>query len=131
MTEKKTVFTSELITRINVVHQQELHHVNSTRTKLINRLETEISTKRKAQNNAVQEVRIKQGEIRRALNAHAAAVADNVDRQEILKLHSYHRSLRDTYLTEQHVVQIAKLVHKSFGFVASIFHFGVLPLTHE
>ena len=48
---KKPMFTSELITHINAANQQEFSQVNSARTKLINRLETEISTKRKIQND--------------------------------------------------------------------------------
>ena len=38
---KIPVFTSKLITRINVVHQQEINQINSTRTKFITRLKNE------------------------------------------------------------------------------------------
>ena len=47
-----SVYTSELITRINTAHHQEMTQVNSTRKKLIDHLEKEISLRKKYLNDA-------------------------------------------------------------------------------
>ena len=90
---KLPTFISELITRINFAHQQEMMQVNSMRTKLINRLENEINSKRKSQNVTTHDSCQKQTEICRAFYAYEAALADNVDEKDIVKLGSHYRSL--------------------------------------
>ena len=53
------VYTSELITRINTAHHQELTQINSTRKKLIDHLEKEISYRKKQITDACHEMRRK------------------------------------------------------------------------
>ena len=51
------MYTSELITRINTAHHKELTQINSTRKKLIDHLEKEISYQKKQIANACNEMR--------------------------------------------------------------------------
>ena len=51
------VYNSELITRINTAHHQELNQINSTRKKLIEHIEKEINYRKKQISDACNEMR--------------------------------------------------------------------------
>ena len=64
------VYTSELITRTNTAHHQELTQINSTRKKLTDHLEKEISYQKKQITDACNEMRRKYTDVIRSYNDH-------------------------------------------------------------
>lgn len=67
------VYTSEFITRINTAHHQELTQINSTRKKLIDHLEKEISYRKKSITDACNEMRPMYARVKASQSAHIAA----------------------------------------------------------
>ena len=94
------MYTSELITRINTAHHQEMTQVNSTRKKLIDHLEKEISLRKKYLNDACTEIRRKHTDIIRALAEYETTTANHLDRAEIDRLHSHKQSVVISYQAE-------------------------------
>ena len=94
------MYTSELITRINTAHHQEMTQVNSNRKKLIDHLEKEISLRKKYLNDACNEMRWKHTEIIHALAEYETAIANHLDRAEIDRLLSHKQSVVVSYQTE-------------------------------
>ena len=94
------VYTSELITRINTAHHQEMTQVNSTRKKLIDHLEKEISLRKKYLNDACTEMRRKHTDVIRSLAEYETAIANHLNQAEIDRLHSHKQSLAVSYQAE-------------------------------
>ena len=105
------VYTSELITRINTAHHQEMTQVNSTRKKLIDHLENEISLKKKFQNDITNDFCHKQTDPIRTQIAYETALADRIDQAELVKLRSHFQSVQTSYATEE------KLYHERLNFL--------------
>ena len=72
------VYTSEFITRINTAHHQEMTQVNSTRKKLIDHLEKEVSFRKKQLNDACNEMRRKYTDVIHSYNDYETAISNNL-----------------------------------------------------
>ena len=87
------VYTSELITRINTAHHQEMTEVNSTRKKLIDHLEKAISLRKKHLHDSCTEMKQKHTYVIRSIAGYETAITNHLDQAEIVRLHSHKQSL--------------------------------------
>ena len=94
------VYNSELITRINTAHHQEINQIHSTRKKLIEHIEKEINYRKKQISDACNEMRRKYTDVIRSHNDHQVAIANHLAVTEIEKLLSQKQSLAKSYDTE-------------------------------
>ena len=72
------VYNSELITRINTAHHQEINQINSTSQKLIAYIEKEINYRKKQITDACNDMRRKYTDVIRSFNDHQAAIANHL-----------------------------------------------------
>ena len=99
------VYTSELITCINTAHHQELTQINSTRKKLIDHLEKEISYRKKQITDACNEMGQKYTDVILSYNDHLTAIANKLVPTEIDMLCSQKQSLAESYNTERRLYE--------------------------
>ena len=99
------MYTNELITGINTAHHQELTQINSTRKKLIDHLEKEISYRKKQITDACNEMRRKYTDVILSYNDHLTAIANKLVPTEIDMLCSQKQSLAESYNTERRLYE--------------------------
>ena len=95
------VYTSELITRINTAHHQEMTQVNAIRKRYIDHLENEINLRKKDQNDLTNDIRAKQLDLICAQTAYDTALNNRVDQAELVKIYSHYRCVETSVTAER------------------------------